>query len=282
MSNDDHDTKKRRGIQSVEIGLRVLAAVAAYPKASSLTAISQRSEISPSQTHRYLSSLIASGMVRQESSSSLYDLDAGAIRIGLAALSRLDILGFADRIMTEYSRSSGRTCLISIWGDAGATIIRWYAGNPPVITSLSIGSLLPLFQSATGQVFYAFGDPAEMDRYGLEEARRVRQPIGDFSTLRRSVREDVYAAISGDLVPGLRATAVPIFDLQGRLILVAAALASAAHDQAEDQSALQGLLDAGRELTESVGGVWPEGSTFSLEPEAPKTKRRPKSPSSKK
>ena len=42
----------RRGIQSVGIGFRVLAALAAEPEAATLGVIAARSKLSASQTHR--------------------------------------------------------------------------------------------------------------------------------------------------------------------------------------------------------------------------------------
>src|SRR5829696_5735542 len=144
---------RSRGIQSVETGLHLLAALAACGGPVPLSAVAQRAGVSPSQAHRYLSSLMAAGMAKQDPSSGLYDLDAGAIRLGLAALARLDVFARADATFMEFARATGRTCLLAVWGDAGATVVRWYPGNPPVITSLAIGSVMPLLRSATGRVF---------------------------------------------------------------------------------------------------------------------------------
>jgi DNA-binding IclR family transcriptional regulator len=152
-----------RGIQSVVIGVRVLSAVAAQRAPATLSTIAQAAELSSSQTHRYLSSLIASGMVKQTPLAGLYDLDAGAIRVGLAALARLNIFFSVDEKFLQLARQTNRTCFVAIWGEAGPTIIRWFAGFPPVITSVAIGSILPLLQTATGQIFYIFGDRQVID-----------------------------------------------------------------------------------------------------------------------
>ena len=249
--------EKRRGIQSVGIGLRVLTAVAAQSGAASLSAIAQASDLSASQAHRYLSSLMAAGMVKQEQRSGLYDLDAGAIRIGLAALARLDVFKLADEVFSEFARTSGRTCLVAIWGDAGPTIIRWFDGSPPVITSLAIGSVLPLLRSATGRVFFAFADPAQIDRLAADTIEAERASVPGFEALRAETRRRVTASVEGDVIPGLRAIAAPVFDLQGRLVLVASALANEARPIGDDAAAAALLLSACRSLTEALGGTWP-------------------------
>ena len=123
-SNGRSDAR-RRGIQSVETGLHVLAALAACGGPVPLSAVAQRAGVSPSQAHRYLSSLMAAGMAKQEPGSGLYDLDSGAIRLGLAALARLDVFARADATFMEFARATGRTCLLAVWGTRAP---RWCAG----------------------------------------------------------------------------------------------------------------------------------------------------------
>lgn len=250
--------EQRRGIQSVEIGLRVLSAVAAQAGPATLSSIAQRAQLSASQTHRYLSSLMASGMVKQDSRSSLYDLDAGAIRIGLSALSRLDVFAAADETFQQLAKETRRTCQVTVWGDAGPTVVRWFAGNPPVVTSLAIGSALPVLQSATGHIYYAFGDEAQTAPRVAEEAALGGWTPERLAELKERTRRLLCSTVQGDLIPGLRAAAAPVFDLQGRLVLVSSLIATAAFPTAQDRSAWEALLAACRRLTESLGGRWPE------------------------
>ena len=253
---------QRRGIQSVETGLHILATLAACGGPVPLSSVAQRASVSPSQAHRYLSSLMATGMAKQDPSSGLYDLDAGAIRLGLAALARLDVFTRADSAFAAFARTTGRTCLVAVWGDAGAIVVRWFPGNPPVITSLAIGSVMPLLRSATGRVFFAFGDRAVMDA----EAQRAREtdradaPV-DLDALRRAVRAAGGAQVDGTLIPGLRAAAAPVFDLQGRLAMVASAIATPAFDPGRDADDVATLHVTCREVTEAIGGRWPASAS---------------------
>ncbi len=250
--------QKRRGIQSVTIGMRVLEAVAAMKGPATLKVISQRAELSASQTHRYLSSLIEAGMLRQSNRSGTYDLDSGAIRLGLAALSRMDTFANVDTYVKQLVTTTRRTCLVAVMGDAGPTIVRWYSGSPPVLTSLGIGSVLPLMRSATGRVFFSFGDGAEMDRQ--LQLLRLQDPAGvppNAEEMRQKIRARTLETLSGDLIPGLRAAAAPVFDLQGNLKLVVTIIAGAAFPPSEDEAVQTILLDHCRELTESLGGSWP-------------------------
>ena len=252
----DQDTR-RRGIQSVEIGLRVLMAVAGQPGPATLTVIAEAAGLSASQAHRYLASLITTGMVRQEGRSGLYDLDSGAIRLGLAGLARLDLFRAVDERLPDFIRATGRTCLVAVLGDAGPTLVRWFAGSPPVVTSLAVGSVLPLLHSATGRVFVTFGDRPVMDARLAALPAQDRPKPAEVAALRQLVAQDVCAWIDGNLIPGLRALAAPVFDLQGRLALVVTALASEAVPRDGDRQAQTALMESCRALTESIGGVWP-------------------------
>lgn len=249
--------KGRRGIQSVGIGLRVLSALAARSGPTSLSTLAEDANLSASQTHRYLSTLMDAGMARQERRSGLYELDAGAIRLGLAALARIDLFTMADETFSRFAAESGRTCLLAIWGDAGPTVVRWFEGNPPVVTSLALGSVLPPLTSATGRVFATFGPSAQIETVGSAWLRQERNLTGDIDKLLEQTRKTGTASVKGDVIPGLRAVAAPVFDLQGRLVLVASALANEGIPESRDKAAAEQLLQACRSLTEALGGMWP-------------------------
>jgi DNA-binding IclR family transcriptional regulator len=246
----------RRGIQSVEVGFRVLAALAAESQPSTLSTIAKRAELSASQAHRYLSSLIAIGMARQGSPSGLYELGHQAIQLGLAALARTDIFLEADPAIAEFTRSTGRTTLVAALGPLGPTIVRWHAGRIPVITSLSVGSVLPLLGSATGHTFLSFMGAEEfagaIERAKAENADAAKIDVG---SIRKRILANMYASVDELLIPGLRATAVPILDIQGRAALVATVLATPAFARSDDEAIIKKLQAVCRSLTAKLGAA---------------------------
>lgn len=250
--------KKRKGIQSVEIGLNVLNALAALGRPSTLSEIAKASRLSPSQTHRYLASFVNMHYLRQYEDSSLYDLHAGALRIGLSALARLDVIEEASRIAQVFVDATGRTTLLSIWSEFGPIIIRWFPGDPPIYTSLAIGSRLSLSHSATGRVFLSF----QNDTYVSEFLRRTREQAVtenaiDLDAIRKEVRQRLVAKVDGMLIPGLRALAAPVFDLQGQLVFVIAAIASKSVATSEDRAVEKKLIATAQEMTHRIGGRFP-------------------------
>ena len=255
MTGEDAAGHGRRTIKSVETGLLVLRSLASLGGPAPLSAVARAAGIPAAQIHLYLSSLIAAGVARQSPHSGHYDLAEGAIQLGLSALARLDIFAIADRNFAAFASQTGRTCLVAVWGDAGPTVVRWYPGNPPVITTLAIGSVMPLLRSATGQVFFSFGDQQVMQAHAAAgKPMHAGQSPVDAETIRRRVIACGHARVDGDLIPGLRAISAPVFDLQGRLALVATAIATQAFDIASDTEADAALLAACRAVTQALGG----------------------------
>lgn len=215
---------RRRGIQSVEIGLRVLQSLSALGGPASLSAISQACDMAAPQVHRYLQSLIAADMARQDAASGRYDLGSGAIKLGLAALARTDAFRLVDTMVGDFAVRTGQTVQIAALGPLGPTIVRWYAGSPGVATSLSVGSVLSMIHSATGQTFTAFSPRSETRDLVAKELRRSPMSRAQLDALCETIREAGRAHVSGTVIPGLYATAFPIFNLQGRPVLTATLL----------------------------------------------------------
>lgn len=251
--------EKRKGIQSVEIGVGVLDALVHLGRPSTLSEIAKASDLSASQAHRYLASFVNTGFLKQDPATSLYDLHSGALRLGLAAMARLDVFDLASAVALELVAATGRTIQLAIWSDLGPTIVRWFPGTPPIYTTLAIGSRLSLTHSATGRVFLAFlNETYVSDLLQRELAReRTSGPV-DLDALRQQARRDLLAEVDGTIMPGLRAFAVPVFNMQGQLVLALSAIASQTFAVEEDAAVKERLLAAGREITHRLGGRWPQ------------------------
>jgi DNA-binding IclR family transcriptional regulator len=207
-------TKKgaRRGIQSVEIGLRVIEALRHAAVPQTLKELAQSSKVPSSNCHRYLVSFVRAGFVSQDPGTGRYDLGPRLLQAGLAALSRLDPVAVGTDALTRLVDVSGHTGLLAIWADLGAVIVRWMPGRLAVRTTLSIGSTLPLLNSATGRIFLAYLPKRQTERLAaLEKMARN----ADVEAIVASVRTNGMAQVSGDHIPGLSAISAPVLDAYG-------------------------------------------------------------------
>ncbi|MDP3676825.1 MAG: IclR family transcriptional regulator [Novosphingobium sp.] len=245
--------KKRAGIQSVEIGMRVLEALAELGAARPLAAIVRGCGLSPSQTHRYLASLSEAGMVLQDVHGN-YDLGPAALKLGLSALARIDVFRIADEKLAAFRSETGATVLLAALGPSGPTIVRWHMGSPPVVTSLALGSVLSLVNSATGQVFLAFRPDQEIASFVQAELERNSSiDASDIEKLKAKVRGEGRAHVGGTLIPGLDAKAFPIFDLQGNAVLTATLISlHDPRDRKDSKSAVR-LRAVCRDISEVMG-----------------------------
>lgn len=245
--------KKRAGIQSVEIGMRVLDTLAGLGAARPLAAIVKGCGLSPSQTHRYLASLAEAGMVIQDSRGN-YDLGPAALKLGMAALARIDVFRLTDEKLAEFCLETGATVLLAALGPSGPTIVRFHMGRPPIVTSLSLGSVLSLVHSATGQIFLAFRPEHETELLIKEELDRDNATDAAYiEKVRAKIRNDGTAHVGGTLIPGLDAKAFPIFDLQGNAVLSATLVSI--HGRGERQNSLSArrLREVCQEISQMLG-----------------------------
>jgi DNA-binding IclR family transcriptional regulator len=221
--------KAQQGIQSIEVGARLLEALARAPQPQMLRDLAAAADMPAAKAHRYLVSFTRMGLVEQRSESGLYDLGPFALDLGLAALSRLDPVGLAAPLLRELCEETGQTAAVAVWANQGATIVRWLGADTPVGASLRVGSVMPLTRSATGSAFVAFS-PDEMTASRVrkelaENARKGLQPATaeEFERALTRARRQGFTHTC-DFIPGIAGIAVPVFDHSGAMVLALVAL----------------------------------------------------------
>lgn len=213
-------SKTRRGIQSIDVGLGILQVLVAADAPLTLAGVARAAGVPGSSCHRYLTSFIKAGYVRQDPISARYELGPGVIQAGLAALRHADPVLIGLEACEHLARTTGRTAQLAIWSPGGPVIVSWRMGKVPVPTNLTTGSRLPLMSSATGRAFMAYLPPVRwrslVAREGHSAAAAAR--------LARKVRAAGYASVSGSLIPGLSAAAATLRDARGEAAAVVALL----------------------------------------------------------
>jgi DNA-binding IclR family transcriptional regulator len=169
--------------------------------------------MSPAKAHRYLVSFVQAGLVVQLESSGEYDLGPLAIRLGLAAIQRFDVVRVAGERLGELRDAVDATTLLSLWTDVGPTVARIALSAHPVTLAVRIGTAFPILSTATGRVYLAFGDQSDVQR--LLSASGVADD--EVEALRDRVRADGSAHVNETFLVGVAALAGPLFDAEGRL-----------------------------------------------------------------
>lgn len=216
--------KTQQGVQSVEVGMRLVTALAAARDPLMLKDLAAAARMPPAKAHRYLVSLSRTGLVEQNSATGLYELGSFALELGLSALDRLSPVTTAESFLEELRRAIGQTVALAVWGSQGPVIVRWLGLDTPVAATLRVGSIMPLTRSATGLAFTSYL-PERMTgnliKDELAENRRiVLRPRSreELSALTAQISSLGYAQTS-DFIPGISGIAVPVFDHSRAMVL---------------------------------------------------------------
>ncbi len=226
-SADTGEEKLRSGIQSIEVGFRLLEVLTNEPRAMMLRDLAQRAGMSPAKAHRYLVSFMRLGVVAQDPLSGRYELGGFALQLGLARLARVDGVKLARIALAELRDTLDITVGIAVWGNQGPTVVHWMESSHPAKASLKLGDVMPMLGSATGLLFAAYL-PRSKTGPMIERELGSAQHYSSGSTPRTNeeleralaeVREHGAARVEGMLLPTIHAFCTPVFDATGELAL---------------------------------------------------------------
>lgn len=213
---------RRQKVQSVEVGMRVLIALSRSGRSAPLQRLAQATEMSPSKAHRYLKALITSGLVVQDPATGHYQLGPEALAIGFASIGYLDIVDECRGPLAELRDRINETCLLAVWANKGATVVRIEPASRSVVVNIRIGSVLPLLTSATGLIFAAFLDDTQT-REAMVQEREWLSDKGSTAWLENAERSIIgaravgLASVKSVLTPGVSGISAPVFDYQGKI-----------------------------------------------------------------
>ncbi|SAK61524.1 IclR family transcriptional regulator [Caballeronia arationis] len=213
------EEKARSGIQSIEVGFRLLNVLTHEPRAMMLRDLAQRAGMSPAKAHRYLVSFQRLGLASQDPVSGRYELGGFALQMGLARLARVDGVKLARIALSELRDRLDQTVGIAVWGNQGPTVVHWMESSYPAKASLKLGDVMPLLSSATGLLFAAYLPRSKTQAMLERELAATRKTMAEIEPLLAEVREHGAARIEGMLLPTIHAFCTPVFDSTGDLAL---------------------------------------------------------------
>lgn len=209
------------GVQSAEVALNLLRALAEGGGALSLSRLAAAVNMPTAKAHRYVVSLIRAGFVEQAERNGHYSLGVQALRVGLVALGRIDVMEAATACIADLRDETNQTTMLAIWGDHGPLVVRWVESMHSVTVNVRIGSTMSLLRSATGRVFGAWAPWARVEPLVLAELgdrrSRDKSAIEKTKAIFAEVHGRGVATVVGDLLPGIQAIGAPVFNASGQL-----------------------------------------------------------------
>lgn len=228
IGDDDRrkrDRKQQRGIQSVEVGARLLQAIASARRPIGLTDLGAAANMASAQAFTYLVSLSRLGLVKRDPLSGDYEPGPLALRLGLLRLEQTAAYRAAMPQVLALAQAVGYSVAVCMPGPKGPTIVRYEHAGIPLHVNLHIGTVMSLQTTATGRVFCAFASEEQRQtmlasQLGSElSVQALQADQAAFETHLAEVRTRGMERSINTPSPGISSLCAPVFDGDGQLCL---------------------------------------------------------------
>lgn len=250
----DEGARTSRGIQSVEVGGQLLKALARSGRRMALKDLARDADMTPAKAHPYMVSFCKLGLMEQDPVSGHYGLGQLAVQLGLISLQQVDPVRLTIAELPALAQTLGVTVSAAVWGGNGPIIVRVEEGPRAVNVSMRHGIPASLRHTGTGKVFAAFMDPAPVQAALVAQGEPTAWADAAFHAELEQVRRTGVTRVNQELLQGISAMAVPVFDGFGRLALAIAAMGpSALMDLSDGSPQVRALREVGRQLSLRLG-----------------------------
>ena len=252
----------RQGIQSIEVGFRLLDVLAATSYPMMLRDIAKGAGMPAAKAHRYMVSFMRIGLIEQDKASGRYDLGSYALQLGLSGLGRLDPGRLAGPVLEDLCEEIQETVALAVWGNHGATVVRIIDAGGPVTITLRAGTVMPIYNSATGRAFAAFYRAPYMKKLLDDELRKASESsktsVGILKTQLEKVLGEIrkrgISRATGNLTPGINGFSAPVFDHSGSMVAAITSLGSVGDFNVEwDSPVAAAMISAAAKLSKRLG-----------------------------
>ena len=255
MAGKQAGEEGRHGVQSADIAMTILAAVARAHRRVTLSEIARQLNFSPGKVHRYFVSFVRAGILVQQPDSGMYEFGPLALQIGLSAIGQIDAVRFASERMTSLAEITKLSLLLVVWGDMGPTVVRAEESVEALKTNVRVGSILPVLTTAIGQAFFAHL-PSTYTRAFVQKELKAQPALKalKLDSLARTIRSTGLAHIESPVLPDVSAVAGPILDTRDYAVAVVAGLGvTSTGTMAIDGSAAQAIRRFCAEISGRLG-----------------------------
>jgi DNA-binding IclR family transcriptional regulator len=187
-----------------------------------LQELSQLTTIPKTTVFRILYTLENQGVIEREGDT--YKIGFRVIKLGMAALSKMELRNIVIPFLYGLSIELGETSHLAVLSDNKSLIIEVCDSPHPVKISSRPGTSVSLHCSATGKILLAFvvGSESIGDFFqGVTMEKRTENTITEIDTLKRElekIRVQGYAVDNEEFYENVRCLAAPIQNAFGKTV----------------------------------------------------------------
>jgi DNA-binding IclR family transcriptional regulator len=174
-TSSEAEDRGQRAVQSIEVGGRLLLALADCPGPMTLKDLAARAGLPASRAHPYLVCFGKLRRIEQDAGTGRYALGPAALKLGLTCLQQLDPVKAALPVAQEIAARTGYAVALAVWGNFGPTIVRMIEARQRLHVAMCAGTVMSILGTATGRAFAA-ALPAERIH------RAMARALGDDET----------------------------------------------------------------------------------------------------
>lgn len=225
-----HQKQAGEGIWAVTLAFQILEALARGDKPRRITDLAAELGTSKPRIFRHLNTLKAMDYVEQEPETDRYFVGVRLAMLGNRAAHRFELANIGRPFLEELRDALGLSVVVSKIEDTKVLIADKLDGESGVSFIAKIGSALDLHSTAQGKLTLAYADPPILEDViarGLRPitAHTIIDPVRLRAEIAR-VLDQGWASAPNEMLTGLNAIAVPIFDADDRLRATVAVLGS--------------------------------------------------------
>ncbi|HET8861356.1 IclR family transcriptional regulator domain-containing protein [Marivirga sp.] len=214
--------KKSDFVQSLEKGLKVIAAFDAENDKMTLTEVSKKVDLTRANARRILLTLQYLGFVQTEDGKQ-FSLSPKVLTLGYSYLSALPFQELAKPYLRTLADEVNESCSMSVLDGYDIVYVARVQTNRIMTISLGVGTRLPVYATSMGRVLLAGLPDGEMKEFlrGVKAEQLTPNTITDSEKLIERVqlvKERGWALADQELEIGVRSIACPIKDKYGKTI----------------------------------------------------------------
>ncbi|RZS78054.1 IclR family transcriptional regulator [Pigmentiphaga kullae] len=192
--------------------LRAFEHMCRIEKSIGVSALAAKLDITKSNAHRILTTLVETGYVQQLESGEYFPT-LKIWELGSMLLSRLDFVQIAKPHLRRLSEATGEQVYLASMSSGAVVYLDVIASKHPIRTYASIGSAAPLHCSASGKVLLAYNQTLADEYLAAPLEKYTPRTVTKEADLRKvldEVRKKGYATNDGEWHEGVCGASAPV------------------------------------------------------------------------